>query len=540
MAEQIADLDNQIKEQRAKNRERATGRCQCGKGNDKSKGCLCSKSKSVFILKASKRQVYNVNKTSLTLLEPVMDIPNNKVGLQVMNKVSKSTRHGSTSCRSLSKTTTSNSEPGKIKQESTANGNFFQFQVPLSKLNSFASLKDSLESPKNSISETTNSQSPSKSITDKSIKTSPYPSSSPSPHVGLNGTGHLYNLYIADGCTVPGSCICEPDKCACPNCLEHNFFNKAEMSVKQMFDEFPFPGSTSSINEIKDNSPPETNDPSIKKSEIGASKITNHIVPYGHVELQTDVFNNLFPDISQLIYGNIESASQNNENPFLNIPQIQNMESCVCPPEDCACFNCEIHGISNGVRRDGQVVSLENDFFTIDNELGSNDIYSYDSSKLPQLGEKLQVVNSEFPISTYSRSETASPSTDIGRNNLYDSTIIKTEPDFAFKDTLTPPNGACCNQISTSSASNAGCCSKKANKLPPAAESCCGSKKSVLDNQFGNTLISSSQNLLSQNNIMDNSLSTIPFDDQCICPDDQCDCDNCFRHGKLAGINILH
>ncbi|KAG7885230.1 hypothetical protein KL938_001487 [Ogataea parapolymorpha] len=51
---------------------------------------------SVIVLKANKRQVFNVSKKSLRLLDPVIEVPNKEAGLELISKRS----HGRGNCRS--------------------------------------------------------------------------------------------------------------------------------------------------------------------------------------------------------------------------------------------------------------------------------------------------------------------------------------------------------------------------------------------------------------------------------------------------------
>ncbi|KAG7886255.1 hypothetical protein KL936_004933 [Ogataea polymorpha] len=61
-------------------------------------GCPQSRNpeNSVIVLKANKRQVFNVSKKSLRLLDPVIEVPNKEAGLELISK----RRHGRGNCRS--------------------------------------------------------------------------------------------------------------------------------------------------------------------------------------------------------------------------------------------------------------------------------------------------------------------------------------------------------------------------------------------------------------------------------------------------------
>ncbi|KAG7927479.1 hypothetical protein KL925_002850 [Ogataea polymorpha] len=61
-------------------------------------GCpqSCNPENSVIVLKANKRQVFNVSKKSLRLLDPVIEVPNKEAGLELISK----RRHGRGNCRS--------------------------------------------------------------------------------------------------------------------------------------------------------------------------------------------------------------------------------------------------------------------------------------------------------------------------------------------------------------------------------------------------------------------------------------------------------
>ncbi|KAG7820492.1 hypothetical protein KL928_001929 [Ogataea angusta] len=68
--------------------------------HDNHEHCGCPQShnpeNSVIVLKANKRQVFNVSKKSLKLLDPVIEVPNKQAGLELIANRS----HGRGSCRS--------------------------------------------------------------------------------------------------------------------------------------------------------------------------------------------------------------------------------------------------------------------------------------------------------------------------------------------------------------------------------------------------------------------------------------------------------
>lgn len=353
--------------------------CQC-KAQGRGKKCSCASSHSnasVIVLKASKKQVFNVNKDSLKLLDPVMDIPTVESGLQAMAKPSPAgtgTGKGGKSCCS-SKQQQPDSAP--IPQIP----GFIQFNPPKS----------------------------------------PERLNSPLPSVGLAGTGQLFDMYYADSCVVPGSCLCDPDQCLCEGCIEHHLSKDNDhQSIKEMFNDFQF--ELNSIN-------------------------PSAIHPLGHIELKM-------------------------EDGVTSI--------CLCPDDECTCFNCDLHGIVGGVHvpKDQMVNRMLDDLKKFEDDVNTKSTCCSKTSKL-------KVTATEFPI-------------------------------IFNKDSVSPPEVSCC------SGKKRKCSSSDPNSYTKPQKSCCSSKVKIEDEEENddNTSYSKKPKL---------ELIPLSFDtNSCSFPDDLCTCENCF------------
>lgn len=380
--------------------------CHCCTG---SSDTYCKKETGpIYILKAAKRQVYNVEKDSLRLLDPVVEIPNSKVGLDIIQKVSKKKKM--TSCRNkrinekllnnvgyIGKHVPSASccsvkqqkkskqpELSKTKAPALDKNNtpfVYQFQVSMNKKASSRSpstsntVKTSENDYTTSLDEmkkVTNSrnipiEASSKSnlfdfqnnynnsndgiqVTNSNNKLTDIQLPNISGNVNQNGipqsllpdisNNMLYDLYIADSCTVPGSCSCEPDKCECPDCTEHSKYRNSNLTVKQQFEEFPFP-----INDM----PIHTDYP--------LNKDSHGIRPFGKVEMQSSI--PLFEQSFLKVLSNHSVNEASNQIQLYSDNNSSDMQECYCEPDECCCYNCIQHGIIDGIRASDGVCVAE-------------------------------------------------------------------------------------------------------------------------------------------------------------------------------------
>lgn len=352
----------QIKElEQARSTKKTT--CHCCRGVSTPMGCR--KKTPVFVLKAAKRQVYNVEKESLKLLDPVVEIPNSKVGLDIIRQVSKSRKMHS--CRdargNLKKEVIQKivddraheraccSRPNVPVDNVTklslgSNGLFHQFKLPINK------------NPKVGEGASCCKKEPSRNFMQENIfdnlqeNKNRYMTSN-LDQLGIDGSSYitscasekdnnaashnslLYDLYVADNCVVPGSCSCEPESCSCPGCAEHGKYKDSNLSIKQQFEQFPFP--------TKNASPPDN----VIENE-------QHVKPFGQVAIQPSI-----PQFEQSFLKFLHDASNNVSinNESDSNSQSTDADECYCQPNECCCFNCIPHGIINGVRiSDGELV----------------------------------------------------------------------------------------------------------------------------------------------------------------------------------------
>ncbi len=321
----------------------------------------------IYVLKAAKRQVYNVEKDSLKLLDPVMEIPNSKVGLDLIKKVSKSKQMQS--CRNkqlkeeLQKFMQDNSscslrapwacaKPDTSETSTTLEDGSMMMQFRLTKTKN-GKEEDAMTGQISGTHESMFSYGNSYFGTNKKFSGTygnlgPFQSTNirstlENPTSLGSSTGMLYDLYIAKSCTVPGSCACEPDQCACPDCTEHGKYKHSNLSVKQQFEEFPFP-----LNSIT----PSHSHTNITDHTV--NQISNPLVkPYGKVELQPTI-----PPFEQTFLNMLKSGISNQGLSSESISPTTDIEECYCEEDKCCCFNCAQHGIINGVRiSDGVCVS---------------------------------------------------------------------------------------------------------------------------------------------------------------------------------------
>lgn len=356
--------------------------CCCSSGNSSGNSsgsgkCKCTSNTtkgSVIVLKASKRQVFNVNKDSLKLLDPVVEVTSVEKGLEVMNRQ----KSNPPLLETTTTTTTTNNQSNNNNNNN--NSNFIQFKVPI-----------------------------------------PTTQHSPLPEVGLNGAGQLFDMYYADSCVVPGSCLCDPENCLCERCIEHHLTSpNKNQSIQEMFNDFPF-ATTSSL---------------------------------GHIELKRE------DELTSL---------------------------CLCPDDNCSCFNCDLHGISNGVKiPKDQLLNQIWDNYNLQNDINKSTCCSKTS--------KLKVTATEFPIN-------------------FNDPIIGSKR----KKSITNSQSSCCksSDLTSNIKKEKDCCSSisKKSKLKFENDS---------NNPFSKTITT--------------TLTPPNFDIRnCISPDDSCICSNCFNR-KFTNI----
>ncbi|GAV27072.1 hypothetical protein PMKS-000533 [Pichia membranifaciens] len=356
----------------------------------------CKKHSSpVYVLRASKRQVYNVEKDSLRLLDPVVEIPNSKVGLDIIQKVSKSkkmyscrdkrikeevihsvvypTKHtpNSSCCSNKNVTELKQLNLGKYRNSPDANNTPFvyQFQLSMNKPNKLSNdkklnknlLERGMMDPNHSSFERKIHVNDLEQLPRESSEfgypsniirptLNEFASASAPPQVSTSNNGNieipsstlpdisnglLYDLYIADSCTVPGSCSCEAESCACPDCTEHGKYRNSNLTVKQQFEEYPFP-----LNDV-----PGPVDNLLRKEIHG-------IRPYGKVEMHQSSIPLFEQTFLKVLGSQVKEESQQNQ---MGIPEEDSsqgteMDYCYCEPDRCCCYNCIQHGIINGIR----------------------------------------------------------------------------------------------------------------------------------------------------------------------------------------------
>lgn len=390
-------------------------------------GISCNKNSSpVYILKASKRQVFNVDKNSLRLLDPVVEIPNSKVGLDIIERVSRSKHKNSSGQKLLAQQLDISLDKDKLNNSTKrlipkSGGDIIQFQVKKQEndtngVNGNINSNDSpsLQQKTEYVNKLLNSLNEDNNPTSDSNSNFNLVQNDNSNALSLADNGFLYDLYIANTCTVPGSCLCPPDQCNCEGCTEHIKYKNSNLSIKQQFDEFPFPSNDNSSdyfntntiqkqpnsimnNNVSNISNSLNNLPEVD-SLIGNGNNLNDVLsqfnnstikPYGKVEIQSSIpqfeqtfFNKLYQDLSS-------TKNDNNNNNDLMTSPVDEIDECFCDPNHCCCFNCVEHGIINGIRiSDGLSVITDTN-----------------------LAVNIQLTNSQFPLNQSSVSSSPSIST---------------------------------------------------------------------------------------------------------------------------------
>ncbi|ANZ77170.1 BA75_03586T0 [Komagataella pastoris] len=131
----------------------------------------------------------------------------------------------------------------------------------------------------------------------------------PSPAIK---TEKVYEGYLADGCSVPGSCACDPESCNCPSCEVHN------------------------VNSTK-----------------------NHVQPFGPVKLES--IGTIFSDKDITYQPEQQQVLSNNIT-------IEDLNECCCPDDNCHCFNCAKHGNINGYHNGLRISDFEDEMFRLSSE----------------------------------------------------------------------------------------------------------------------------------------------------------------------------
>lgn len=238
-----------------------------------SRGCSCSsqggkrcrcQTGDVIVLKANKRQVYNVSSGSLRLLDPVAEVATVEKGLEVMARSNSQTPQFLPSGDSVkeggcaTKKGCCGSKSEASAKAGCSNNMFIPYEIEPKKEVKVEPV-GGIELP-----------------TEMDLLGHP-----PDSCVSENPLSGLFSMYYADSCVVPGTCLCEPDDCQCDGCAEHgNAGTVTGASVQDLFKDFPFDLDLQSM---------------------------------GHIELT-------------------------------QAPSV-----CVCEDGQCCCYNCDVHGIVNGV-----------------------------------------------------------------------------------------------------------------------------------------------------------------------------------------------
>ncbi|OWB55711.1 hypothetical protein B5S28_g1588 [[Candida] boidinii] len=544
---------------------------------------------NVILLKASKRHLYNVAKGPLKLLDPVVEIPNNKVGLEIISKINKKKKH--TCCkRRKSKNITSKSLSSL--HGSTSSLNSLTDSVagidlkqnlthqPLSKDN--IDLLNSLRNSGNMLNGTF--QNDSRQFFEnqrydqrifqqfqqfqlfqqqlmlhqqqqqqqqqqqyqplqqqQQLQQAQQQSSQQQPIV--------YDMFMVDACSViPSSCCCKDGECHCKGCKVHGSAAKthstkncaAEQEQQQNHQDVELPSSSNLSNPYNSGEQQQQEQNGIHDNQDGEPSSDpqspikfdySSMVPYGQVKMQpiiplheqafmTMASNTSGSSMNSVDNSDIETFPVNSNLNSHQIPQqltnpndlfklyqefaaanaLKLDESpstgstsdsgmdCGCPEDECGCYDCEKHGIINGVRiSDGLVVA-----------------------------------------------DTPSPSVVESPNSHINENMIANLDRF-----LTSGNGY--NNLHNGTTSNLGTTSFtnfQNNNTEKSSDNYNFSDENVDSNntseamEMNEDFDQSEENILIAAKKFFETLDTYS-DSDCVCPDDACNCTTCYRHGRF-------
>ncbi|ODV83742.1 hypothetical protein CANARDRAFT_9306 [[Candida] arabinofermentans NRRL YB-2248] len=427
--------------------------------DDDDEGCSNgTKDNAVILLKVSKRQVFNVSKRSLKLLEPVLDIPNNEVGMELIHMVSKTRKkHGKHHCKSKNLM-----EKSKVRTQEVTTKDARSLRDSLALPRTYLEAVQSMKSnPSTHIPADMNYPTAHPSVPQSNYSYQfpiqqnfhQEPQRQSSQDNSFSGESVLYDMFLADSCTVPGTCSCNPDKCTCEGCVVHR--QKNEITDSQSINSKPLASIYNPSNiELK-----------YPTNQQYIDNVTHYPIPIGHAHIQSMVplfeqnFKRMLLDNGN--DGNFDSSSSVSTS-SASLPE------CCCTEDDCACYDCELHGIYEGIRlKDGVRVANE----------------PRDDSPTPQpMGSELNPQLQGMVLPPYQQHYgTQGPV-------MYQSDQLSRQV-----DTQQP---------------------KPASSQP------------------------SNQLQITANDILDN-LDLSEFQDDCCCPDDSCNCANCFKHGRFGNTTII-
>lgn len=439
--------------------------------------CGCDSKNSVFILKASTRRVYNVDKSSLKLLDPVAEVPTKQVGLELIHNLSKMNHHGKPMCRSK------NFKTGEILMDfhrpgvSSMGSCCGESRVSKPGQGNCRCCAAKKVGKLRKLQNNPLSFAPPQDIHPiKTEASSSVPSAQPTPEA------QPYDLFLADFCSVPGTCTCDPDNCQCPNCTEHNVHAKTQkFTIEELFDQCNVSG---------------VNSQPVDSSTVLADGITssfsapnNNVISFGQVGVQkvpldTEAqINNSLTNLDRSILNGSSPDSTNDS-----------VSECLCEPDECACYNCEAHGIVNGIRlSDGVRVSSLSEF-PIDVQLA----YSNAQAKEKAREEKvLQSQSHNNQINSIMSTDLVAPSSDQPLSSVPTTTSLPTTSSLANASSLAVP---------------------------------------LTDPLQHPIFPDSSPKKQGMNEIM---IEFPDFEEVCKCPDGHCTCSNCFKHGRIGNADIL-
>ncbi|GME76219.1 unnamed protein product [Ambrosiozyma monospora] len=341
-------------------------------------------------------------------------------------------------------------------------------------------------------------------------------------------------MFIADVCTVPGSCSCNPEDCKCEGCVEHDPKMKSlGLSIQQQFQAFPFPElSNQSQHQTPALSTTQQTQPSLPQ-QVSSSYPTStslnldgHIIPYGQVQVQSAI-----PLYEQNILRMLmeQNCNTSSSNPFIpsssstammgiTSPQStisdagsatnsnsNNTNTCCCEADECACYDCDVHGIVNGVRvSDGVRVAFENDGsgYSAGNGNGVGVV------SIP-IDDQLLLLDTAAQMGFYSTGNVNSNANENGNGN-----------GLAPGTRIVPENANSDENMDTNTTVNGN-----------------------VDQEQQQTQTQQIQGKIAHDVIPPDFLQSLSFPDgmrdECMCPEDACFCTNCFKHGRFGNVNVI-